>query len=54
MDAAGKVTRQVDLPGGAGGKYPQVAIPGDSLALIAWTDGTGAAPVVRLGTVNLR
>ncbi len=54
IDAAGKVTRQVDVPGGSGGKYPQVAIAGDSLAVIAWTDATGSAPAVRLGAVTLR
>lgn len=53
LDAKGSLGRQVDVPGGAGGKYPQVAIAGDSLVLVAWTDGTGAKPIVRLGTVGL-
>lgn len=54
LGADGRIKHQADLTGGTGGKYPQVAVAGDSLGVIAWTDPTGAIPVVRLGAIGLR
>jgi hypothetical protein len=47
IDARGRIAEAETLEGSAGGKYPQVAVNGDS-ALVAWTGSAAGGSAVRM------
>ncbi len=48
------VSSQRDIPGSQDGKYPQLAIVSDSVAVIGWTVVNGERSQLRLARINLR
>jgi BNR repeat-like domain len=49
----GQVNGKLVVDGSEGGKYPQLAVLSDSLAVVAWTAWEGETPKLRLARVSL-
>ncbi len=54
VSSSGALAGQVEIADSDDGKYPQLAVLGDSAALVAWTSATGEKPRVRLARLTLR
>lgn len=49
IGADGRLRETLSVPGSAGGQYPQLAALGNSIAVVAWTQGDS----VRVARVRL-
>ena len=49
----GTVAGRVWVDDSDGGKYPQLAVVADTLAVVSWTGGTGASPRLRMARISL-
>lgn len=54
LSRSGAVAGQVSIAGSDDGKYPQLAVLGDSTAVVAWTSASEEKPHVRLARLTLR
>jgi hypothetical protein len=54
LGSGGRIVGQISVDGSKNGKYPQLAVLSDSVALVGWTEWSGDKPRVRLTRVRLR
>lgn len=54
VSSSGALAGQVEIADSDDGKYPQLAVFGDSAALVAWTSANSEEPRVRLARLALR
>ena len=52
--SSGKVAAQQQVPVSEDGKYPQLAVPDSTTAVVAWTESKEEGSRIRLGLVTLR
>ncbi|MBA3317539.1 MAG: exo-alpha-sialidase [Gemmatimonadales bacterium] len=52
--AAGSLGERLEVPGSEGGKYPQLAVLGDTTAVVAWTATLGDRSELRLARIDPR
>ena len=53
LRADGSVAGRVWVNHSDGGRYPQLAVVGDTMAVVSWTGGTGDSPRVRMARISV-